>query len=152
MSVSAVQTTTGVAASDYSGVEYKLYNLRWYNHVTQCDLDLDECGDYDYFDVKIDWECVRNTVSIGSSAYPATEEGIADFSYTISTTASTAKALDYTELYTGCPTSPSVTCYSANAGAADGSDDQISSWDDNNWIVADAIHSEVETCDLATGF
>jgi hypothetical protein len=150
--VSEVQTTAGVAVSDYSAVEFKEYNLRWKNIDARCELDLDECSDYDYFDVRIDWECVKNTVSIGSSAYPATAEGISDFSWTISGTASTAKALDYTELYTGCPTDVSVTCYSSNAGNAAGTDDQISSWDDNNWIVADAIHSEIETCNLATGF
>lgn len=88
--VATVSTTQSTGISDYSGVEFKLYNLRWKNIDLRCELDLDECSDYDYFDVKIDWECVQQTLAIGTSAYPATAEGITDFSWTISGTASTA--------------------------------------------------------------
>ena len=56
--VAKVSDTQGTGVSDYSGVEYKQHSLRWKNIDLRCTLDLDECSDYDYFDVRIDWECV----------------------------------------------------------------------------------------------
>ena len=129
-----------VTEANFSDLRETVYNLRWKN------MDLRSKADgnivYDYFDVKITFECHDNTVVIGN-----TLEGIIDFDYELTTSSTViTKTASYTELYsTTCPTAVTMSCeYMADDAFTNGS--QL---DSDNWV---AVGAEITTCDTATGF